>query len=65
MDHPEARLHMRTFIPPGNVVYLPKICGKEGDMHRRELELNWDEANIGHVARHRVLPNEAEQVVLS
>jgi uncharacterized DUF497 family protein len=29
-----------------------------------EIEFDWDEANIGHVARHRVRPEEAEQVIL-
>ena len=29
-----------------------------------EIEFDWDEANIGHVARHSVLPKEAEQVIL-
>jgi uncharacterized protein len=28
------------------------------------IEFDWDEANIGHLARHRVLPEEAEQVIL-
>jgi len=27
-----------------------------------EIEFDWDEANIGHVARHSALPEEAEQV---
>ncbi len=30
-----------------------------------EIEFDWDEANIGHVARHRVRPEEAEQVILN
>ena len=30
-----------------------------------EIEFDWDEANIGHVARHNVLPEEAEQVILN
>jgi hypothetical protein len=30
-----------------------------------EIEFDWDEANIGHVARHSVLPEEAEQVILN
>ena len=30
-----------------------------------EIEFDWDEANIGHVARHSVLPKEAEQVILN
>jgi uncharacterized DUF497 family protein len=30
-----------------------------------ETEFDWDEANIGHVARHSVLPEEAEQVILN
>jgi uncharacterized protein len=30
-----------------------------------DIEFEWDEANIGHVAHHSVLPEEAEQVVLN
>ena len=30
-----------------------------------EIEFDWDEANIAHVARHSVLPKEAEQVILN
>jgi len=30
-----------------------------------EIDFDWDEANVGHVARHGVLPDEAEQVILS
>ena len=30
----------------------------------REVEFDWDEANLGHLARHGVLPEEAEQVIL-
>jgi uncharacterized DUF497 family protein len=30
-----------------------------------DLEFDWDEANIGHLARHNVSPEEAEQVILS
>ena len=30
-----------------------------------ETEFDWDEANIGHVARHQVRPEEAEQVILN
>ena len=30
-----------------------------------EIEFDWDEANIGHVARYGVLPEEAEQVILN
>jgi uncharacterized DUF497 family protein len=29
-----------------------------------EIEFEWDEANIGHIVRHGVLPGEAEQVIL-
>jgi hypothetical protein len=29
-------------------------------MNGPEIEFDWDEANIGHMARHRVLPEEAE-----
>jgi uncharacterized DUF497 family protein len=28
------------------------------------IEFDWDEANIGHLARHKVLREEAEQVIL-
>jgi uncharacterized DUF497 family protein len=34
-------------------------------MNGPEVDFDWDEANIGHVARHRVLPEEAEQVILN
>lgn len=34
-------------------------------MNVPEIEFDWDEANIGHVARHGVLPEEAEQVILN
>ena len=32
---------------------------------RRETDFEWDEANIGHLARHSVLSEEAEQVILN
>jgi uncharacterized DUF497 family protein len=31
----------------------------------REIEFDWDEANLRHVARHCVLPTEAEYVILN
>lgn len=34
-------------------------------MNAQEIEFDWDDANIRHVARHNVLPEEAEQVVLN
>jgi uncharacterized protein len=34
-------------------------------MNSRETEFDWDEANVGHVARHSVLPDEAEHVILN
>ena len=34
-------------------------------MNAPEIEFDWDETNIGHVARHSVLPEEAEQVILN
>ena len=34
-------------------------------MNGPEIEFDWDEANIGHVALHSVLPEEAEQVILN
>ena len=30
-----------------------------------EIEFDWDEANTSHVARHSVLPEEAEQAILN
>jgi uncharacterized DUF497 family protein len=33
-------------------------------MNGPEIEFDWDQANIGHVALHSVLPEEAEQVIL-
>ncbi len=29
------------------------------------LGFDWDNANIGHIARHQVTPEEAEQVILN
>ena len=29
------------------------------------FEFDWDKANIGHLARHGVLPEEADQVILN
>lgn len=29
------------------------------------IEFDWDEANVSHVARHKVSPEEAEQVILN
>jgi hypothetical protein len=34
-------------------------------MNGPEIDFDWDEANIGHMARHSVLPEEAEQVILN
>lgn len=34
-------------------------------MSAPEIEFDWDKANIGHVARHGVLPEEAEQVIFN
>lgn len=34
-------------------------------MNGAEIEFDWDEANAGHVARHSVSPEEAEQVILN
>ena len=34
-------------------------------MNGPEIEFDWDDANVGHLARHRVLPEEAEQVILN
>ena len=30
-----------------------------------ELEFDWAQGNIGHIARHEVVPDEAEQVILN
>lgn len=34
-------------------------------MNGRKVEFDWDEVNVGHVGRHSVLPDEAEQVILN
>jgi uncharacterized protein len=34
-------------------------------MNGPEIEFDWDEANTSHVARHSVLPEEAEQIILN
>lgn len=34
-------------------------------MNGPDIDFQWDGANIGHVARHRVLPEEAEQVIFN
>jgi hypothetical protein len=34
-------------------------------MNDREIEFDWDEENIRHVARHCVVPAEAEHVILN
>src|ERR1700690_1337188 len=34
-------------------------------MNGPEIEFDWDEANVGHLARHSILPEEAEQVILN
>ncbi len=34
-------------------------------MNGGEVEFDWDEANVRHVARHSVLPDEAEHVILN
>ena len=53
----------------GSVLRASGVPTKEytwqGTLLKRRIEFDWDEANIGHVARHRVLPKEAEQVILS
>jgi uncharacterized protein len=30
-----------------------------------DIELDWDEANVGHLARHQVAPSEAREVLLN
>jgi uncharacterized protein len=34
-------------------------------VNRSDIEFDWDEANIAHVARHNVRPEEAEQAIRS
>jgi uncharacterized protein len=29
-----------------------------------DTEFDWDDANVGHLARHKITPQEAEQVIL-
>jgi len=31
----------------------------------RGVEFDWDDANVHHVERHRVAPEEAEQVIMN
>jgi uncharacterized protein len=31
----------------------------------REIEFDWDEANVAHIGRHDIHPDEAEQVILN
>ena len=38
---------------------------RSGNVNGREIEFDWDEANIDHAARHNVQPDEAEQVILN
>jgi hypothetical protein len=33
-------------------------------MNGKSLDFDWDEANLAHIARHSVTPEEAEQVLL-
>ncbi|HEY3456401.1 MAG TPA: BrnT family toxin [Bryobacteraceae bacterium] len=33
-------------------------------MNGSDAEFDWDDANVGHLARHHVTPEEAEQVIL-
>lgn len=46
-----ARLHCHTYI-----VCIIRLVGSA-------LEFDWDEANVAHIARHSVLPEEVEQVL--
>lgn len=38
---------------------------RSGNVNGREIEFDWDDANIDHVARHNVQPDEAEQVIFN
>ena len=49
----------RSLTVPTNKVHLKR------NINGPEIEFDWDEANIGHLARHNVLPEEAEQVILN
>jgi uncharacterized DUF497 family protein len=40
------------------------ICGTLQGV-AQEIEFDWDPANLSHVARHEVLPEEAEEVILN
>jgi uncharacterized DUF497 family protein len=46
-------------------VYLQMRYSLERSMNGREVEFDWDHANIRHVARHRIRPEEAEHVILN
>lgn len=41
-----------------------RLDNAEGQMNERGLSFQWDEANQGHLARHSVTPEEAEQSIL-
>ena len=45
-------------------MYLQKMYTLKRSMNGREIEFDCDEANVAHVGRHSVLPDEAEQVML-
>lgn len=47
-----------------SVVPTNKVHSEPGVGERR-IEFDWDEANVGHIARHQVQPVEAEQVILN
>jgi predicted DNA binding CopG/RHH family protein/uncharacterized DUF497 family protein len=45
-------------VPTNEVLLKREVSGSD-------LEFDWDEANVRHVANHRVTPEEAEQVILN
>jgi uncharacterized DUF497 family protein len=54
---PAAEKTPNRFTVPTNEVHLGEKV--------TEIEFEWDKANIGHVARHSVRPEEAEAVILN
>jgi uncharacterized DUF497 family protein len=47
------------------LAFEEKFMPAEDQMPARSLQFDWDEENTRHLALHRILPLEAEQVILN
>lgn len=47
-----------------SALYLQRRYNWKG-VDEPTIEFDWDEANLGHIVRHGVQPDEAEQVILN